>query len=243
MTSSETHRICLWSGPRNVSTALMYSFAQRPDTQVFDEPLYGHYLKVQKNRPEHPLEEEIMTQMETDGQKVVQMILGAHAKPVVFFKNMTHHLVDLNTDFLEHTDHIILTRDPAEMIPSYAKIIPNPSPRDLGYEASLKLLTQLLDLGKKPVILDAKKLLLNPSGVLNQLCERLNLTFYPAMLFWPSGPRKEDGIWASYWYAKLHESKGFSPYVKSKNPFPKSLVALHEKSQIIYSKLVDLALS
>ena len=122
--SDSTTRICLWSGPRNVSTALMYSFAQRPDTQVFDEPLYGHYLRVSNASDYHPGAEEVLNTMDCDGDSVVEMMLGEHNKPVVFFKQMTHHLIDLDRSFLsrgqEHfsdkesgrDDHFVCQGDP-----------------------------------------------------------------------------------------------------------------------------------
>ena len=119
---TQTTRICLWSGPRNISTALMYSFAQRSDTAVFDEPLYAHYLSKTAAREYHPGAEQVIAEMENDGEKVVRdLILGNHDAPVLFFKHMTHHLNDLDWGFMQQTVNIILTRDPYDMLPSYAK--------------------------------------------------------------------------------------------------------------------------
>ena len=116
-------RICLWSGPRNISTALMYSFAQRSDTKVFDEPLYGYYLKNTNAKEYHPGAEEILTTMEMDGKKVVDTMLNENSKPVLFFKHMTHHLLDLDRSFMSETVNVILTRNPYDMLPSFAKMI------------------------------------------------------------------------------------------------------------------------
>src|SRR5437868_3865751 len=118
-----TTRICLWSSPRNISTAMMYSFAQRPDAIVFDEPLYAHYLKV--SGVEHPGQQEILASQENDGEKVVQeLLLGNFEKPVAFFKQMTHHLIHLNEDFLAEMKNILFIRDPKQIISSYAQVRP-----------------------------------------------------------------------------------------------------------------------
>jgi len=114
-----TKKICLWSGPRNISTALMYSFAQRSDTKVVDEPLYGHYLLTTDADSYHPGSQKIINTMETDGEKVIQNMLDSHDKPVVFFKHMTHHLINLDLSFLSKTINVILTRNPLDMLPSY----------------------------------------------------------------------------------------------------------------------------
>ena len=116
-------RICLWSGPRNISTALMYSFAQRADTKVYDEPLYAHYLCQTNANEYHPGADDVMASLENDGEKVIEMMMGEHEKPIVFFKNMTHHILDLDKSFLKDTINVILTRDPVEMLPSFAEVI------------------------------------------------------------------------------------------------------------------------
>src|SRR4051812_21589269 len=128
-----TTRINLWSSPRNISTAMMYSFAQRPDTIVFDEPLYAHYLRV--TNADHPGKEETSCSQEQDGEKVVQQIIfGEFNKPVVFFKQMTHHLVELDQSFLCRVSNILFIRDPKQIISSYAEVIPNVTMQDIGME-------------------------------------------------------------------------------------------------------------
>ena len=236
-------RICLWSGPRNVSTALMYSFAQRDDTSVFDEPLYAHYLSKTPARQYHPGAEEVIATMENDGQKVVDnLILGEHDTPVVFFKHMTHHLHDLDMGFLDHTVNILLTRDPAEMLPSFAAWVRTPSLRDVGYALHLELLHYLQSRGRNPPILDSKQILLNPRKVLNKLCERIGIPFQEAMLSWKAGARPEDGSWARYWYKSVHESTGFGGYVKKSTPFPKHLEPLLAECIPLYEQLNALAI-
>ncbi|MCG2589818.1 sulfotransferase family protein [Rhodohalobacter sulfatireducens] len=230
-------RICLWSGPRNISTALMYSFAQRSDTQVVDEPLYAHYLSETNADEYHPGAEEVLKEMENDGQKVVQWMLGAHEKPVLFFKQMTHHLVNLDWSFLEHTENIILTRDPREMLPSYAKEVKHPTMRDVGYAKHLELLEYLQEIGQKPIVLVSEKVLKNPGEMLNRLCNSIGIPFERSMLRWEKGARPEDGSWAKYWYQSVHNSTGFKPHQPKKEPFPEYLKPLLEECLPLYEEL------
>jgi hypothetical protein len=235
---SDCVRISLWSGPRNISTALMYAFAQRPDTTVVDEPLYAHYLTKTEAKFYHPGAAEVMASMETDGDAVVnQVILGNYATPIVFFKNMTHHLVDLDWEFLDRTINILLTRDPYDMLLSYAKTIDSPTLADTGYAAHLELLNYLRSRGQDPPILDARQLLLNPPDVLAGLCDRIGIPFDRAMLSWQAGPRPEDGVWAKYWYTNVHRSTGFQPYHGKSEPFPERLKPLLEECNLYYKQL------
>jgi hypothetical protein len=236
-------RICLWSGPRNLSTALMYSFAQRTDTTVFDEPLYAHYLSKTPARGYHPGAEDVITAMENDGQKVVdKLILGPHPTPVVFFKHMTHHLINLDWGFLDHTVNLLLTRDPLDMLPSYAAQVETPTLQDVGYAQHLELLRYLQSRGQNPPVLDAKQILLNPKKVLRELCERIGIAFQDRMLTWEAGARPEDGLWAKYWYHSVHQSTGFGTYVQKSAPFPKSLEPLLAECQPYYDQLSALAI-
>jgi hypothetical protein len=236
-------RICLWSGPRNLSTALMYSFAQRTDTTVFDEPLYAHYLSKTPARNYHPGAEEVIATMENDGQKVVEeLILGLHPTPVVFFKHMTHHLIHLDWGFLDHTVNILLTRDPLDMLPSYAAQVETPSLQDVGYAQHLELLHYLQSRGQNPPVLDAKQILLNPQNVLRELCERIGIPFQDRMLHWEAGARLEDGLWAKYWYHSVHQSTGFGTYAPKSASFPKSLEPLLTECQPYYDQLSALAI-
>ena len=236
-------RICLWSGPRNISTALMYSFAQRTDTTVFDEPLYAHYLSKTPAREYHPGAEQVIAEMENDGEKVVSdLILGEHPTPVVFFKHMTHHLNDLNWDFLDRTINILLTRDPRDMLPSYGAVIEMPTLRDVGYAHHVELLEYLQARGQNPPILDSKQVLLNPRKVLTELCARIGIPFQDQMLHWQPGPRPEDGSWAKYWYHSVHKSTGFAKYQPKETAFPPHLEPLLAECQPYYEKLSALAI-
>ncbi len=240
--SDSISRICLWSGPRNVSTALMYSFAQRSDTKVFDEPLYAHYLRNSKAKTYHPMATEILESMEIDGGKVVEMMCLNHGKSVLFFKQMTHHLISLELSFLSKMKNVILTRDPHEMLPSFAKEIENPTMQDVGYLAHIELFKYLEDNGQDTIVIDSKDVLLNPEAYLKELCKALDIPFEKEMLSWPAGPIKEDGIWASHWYGNVHKSVGFKPYEKKLESFPEKLRPLLEECIPLYNQLRNKAL-
>jgi hypothetical protein len=238
-----TVRINLWSGPRNISTALMYSFAQREDTRVFDEPLYAHYLTRTDARDYHPGAEDIIASQENDGAKVVrETLFGEHGKPVLFFKQMTHHLVELDWGFMGEMVNVILTRDPRDMLPSYAQQIAAPSLRDVGYAQHLELLVHLRSLGQEPPVLDSRQTLLDPRGVLKKLCAQIAIPFDEAMLHWEAGPRPEDGVWAPHWYHNVHCSTQFQAYKPKTEFFPKHLQSLLAESQPYYDQLAALAI-
>lgn len=238
----DTKRICLWSGPRNVSTALMYAFAQRSDTEVIDEPLYAHYLYTkygaQAFKSTHPGTAEVLASMSTDGEQVIeQVILGSCEKPVLFMKQMAHHLLNIDLSFLQHTYNVLLIRDPREMLPSLAKVIGTPTLADTGLKTQYDLLNDLRATGQILPILDARLLLENPSNVLSQLCERLELQFECSMLSWEIGGNPADGVWAPYWYQNVHRSTGFAPYRPKSEPFPTELEAVLAVCVEYYSAL------
>ncbi len=237
MSKDKITRICLWSGPRNISTALMYSFAQRKDTAVFDEPLYAYYLSQTKARKYHPGAEEILSSMENSGEKVIKMMMGSHNKPVVFFKNMTHHLLNLDRSFMKDVVHIILIRDPVEMLPSFAKVIENPDMDDVGYASHLELLEYLQKNNIDPIVVDSKDILLDPEGKLKKICKRIDIPFDHSMLQWEKGARPEDGLWAKYWYGNIHDSIKFIKYKAKTEPFPNRLDQLLASCLACYKKL------
>lgn len=231
-----TLRISVWSGPRNVSTALMYSFAQRPDTHVVDEPLYGHYLKV--TGAEHPGREELLKVLETDGDKIIrETILGYQGKPVYFIKNMSHHLTQLDESFLKELTNLLLIRDPREMLPSLVNQLPKPTMSDTGLEQQLRLFKEMVAAGKPAFIFDSKDLLLNPKGMLKEFCRFVGIPFYNEMLSWEAGPRPEDGAWAPYWYHNVHKSTGFEMYKPKNEKIRPDLQPLMEEAVAIYEEL------
>ena len=234
----QTKRICLWSGPRNVSTALMYAFAQRSDTQVIDEPLYAHYLHNTDRATAHPGPAEVMASMSTDSEQVIRdVILGPCEKPVLFMKQMAHHLINIDLRFLQQTLNVFLIRDPREMLPSLTKVIGKPTLADTGLKTQHDLLIDLRAAGQSPPVLDAQLLLENPSDVLCGLCERLGLPFEAAMLSWCEGGNAADGVWAKYWYQNVHRSTGFAPYRPKSEPFPVELEDILEVCSVYYDVL------
>ena len=233
-------RICLWSGPRNVSTALMYSFAQRSDTRALDEPLYAHYLSV--TGADHPGKDEVLASMEKDGERVVRdVILGPCDRPVLFMKHMAHHLVNIDRSFLKRTINVLLVRDPRYVLPSLAQKLPNPQLRDTGLAIQCELLQQLQEWGQEPPVLDSSDFFPDPAPILNILCARIGIPFEEAMLRWPAGPHPEDGVWAPYWYHTVHRSTGFEPSLEAKS-FPPHLNSLLEECRPYYELLKTAAL-
>jgi hypothetical protein len=242
MTTNEPKlRINLWSGPRNVSTALLYSFAQRSDTRVVDEPLYAHYLRT--SGAPHPGREEVLAAQSQDGERVIrEVVLGPCDRPVAFFKQMAHHLVGLERGFLARTANVILTRDPREMLPSLRENVARPKLADTGYAVQTELLQELRALGQDPPVLDAREVLTDPRRVLGELCRRLGIPFEEAMLSWKPGPRPEDGVWARHWYAGVHRSSGFQPFRPKSSAFPEELESLLAECRPHYEALARVAI-
>jgi len=236
-----TLRLCVWSGPRNVSTALMYSFAQRADARVVDEPLYAHYLRV--TGLEHPGREQVLASQDQDGDRVVrELVLGSWDRPVVFFKMMAHHLVGIDRSFLPQIESVLLLRDPTQMLVSLSKVIRSPRLEDTGLPEQAQIFAALSAAGREPPVLDSREILLDPRGVLSQLCQRLGIGFDPRMLAWPAGPRPEDGVWARHWYGQVHRSTGFEPWTARTEPLPASLRPLHAQCRPLYERLVERAI-
>ncbi|MBE9489552.1 MAG: sulfotransferase family protein [Bacteroidetes bacterium] len=216
----------------------MYSFAQRSDTKVFDEPLYGYYLSHSDAKQYHPGSNNIISTMENDGQKVVDMMMTENEKPVLFFKNMAKHLLDLDLEFTKKMVNVILTRDPKEMLPSFNKVIHNPTIEDVGYKAHIELIEYFKANNIQYLVLDSKKVLLNPEYVLKKLCSNIGIPFEKVMLNWKKGARPEDGIWAKYWYTNIHNSTTFLKYKPKTETFPEHLYPLLQECLPFYSELL-----
>ena len=237
MSDATTKAICLWSGPRTVSTALMYSFAQLGDVRVIDEPLYGHYLRV--SGAVHPGGDEVIAAMNCDGDAVMRDLLreqAQHPTPRLFLKHMAHHLVDIDLAFLTDTQNVFLIRDPREMLPSLTIQVPHAGLDDTGLKKQWDLFEALLTDGANPLVVDSRELLLDPAGVLRQLCEAIDIPYSDAMLTWEAGARPEDGVWAPHWYHAVHKSTGFQPY-REKTGFPDKLRPLLDVCRPWYQRL------
>ncbi len=233
-------RINLWSSPRNISTALMYSFAQRADTTVVDEPLYAYYLTNTDSEAEHPGVPEILASQSSSGEEVVrEVILSDHyPTPVVVHKQMTHHLLDLDRSFLHQCQNVLLIRDPRAILASYTKVVQAPTPYDIGIPQQIDLYQYLRKHDLLSAIVDTSILLQNPTQVLDQLCQQVGIPFNESMLSWEAGARAEDGVWAPYWYHNVHSSTGFKPYVKKEIDLPDHLEELASSCLPTYQELL-----
>lgn len=234
-------RIHLISNPRNLSTALMYSFAQRSDTQVVDEPFYGHYLTI---RPgvDHPAKRETLASMRTDAEEVVEKVIMAdYTRAVVFFKDMAHHLIELDYDFMLPLTNLFLIRNPHQLIASIGQVMRQPSMEDIGSQQQYRLFQWLKEHGQQPLVLDSGELLKDPPGVIEKLCHALDIPYEAEMLHWEAGARPEDGVWARYWYANVHRSTGFRKQETSNRPLPEHLLPLYEEAKPYYEALYEYA--
>jgi hypothetical protein len=230
----------LISGPRNISTALMYSFAQRSDTTVKDEPFYAVYLS--KSGAMHPGRDEVFVAQSHRADVVCNEIFVSLPKPVIFIKNMAHHIEVLDETFLDKVTNIFLIRDPTQIIASYAQVIETPVMRDIGIEYQHKLFFELKERGIIPVIIDSGLLLENPRSVLSALCDAVGISFEESMLSWPPGPKEYDGVWARYWYENVHRSSGFHRQSTSLRTLPKRLEPLRDEAMAYYQELLPFAL-
>lgn len=235
-------KINLISGPRNVSTALMYSFAQRSDTSVLDEPFYGCYLL--ETDADHPGKKEVIDAQSTDAVEVMAQIEKAESHGQhLFIKNMAHHLSRVPRNFLASFRNIFLIREPEEMLLSFIKKIPNPSIGDTAYPEQHQLFTHVTEqLQQEPIVLDSTELLKNPRRVLMKACVKLGIPFEEAMLRWEKGPIEAEGVWAPYWYQQVRQSTGFNPYTPKKGTVPERMDSLLEACRRYYSQLYEHAI-
>lgn len=237
-----TVRINMWSSPRNLSTAMMYAWRQRADTTVLDEPLYAHYLRVTGR--DHPGREDVLASQDQDGEAVVRdVVLGEYDTPVVFFKQMAKHLVDVDRSFLPACRNILLTRDPHDMLTSFQVQVPDATLDDTGFPEMIEILDTLLAAGEEPVVVDSRTLLQDPPRVLGELCHRVGVPYDEAMLTWPAGPKPEDGVWAPHWYDAVHRSTGWQPYVPKHADLLPGVVPAYEQSLPLYERLLPYAIT
>jgi hypothetical protein len=232
-------RIGMWSGPRNISTALMRSWGSRDDTFVCDEPLYAHYL--QQTGADHPQREEVIAAHETDWRKVVTWLLGPipEGKTIFYQKHMAHHLLaHVDRDWVHDLRSVFLIREPREMLTSLTQVLPNPRVEETGLPQQWELFERVRDRsGGAPPVLDARDVLENPRGLLRRLCAVLDVPFQERMLRWEAGPRPTDGVWAPYWYANVERSTGFQPYRPKGAEVPKRLLGVLKECNPYYERL------
>jgi hypothetical protein len=224
----------MWSGPRTVSTALMRSWENRPDTVVSDEPLYAFYLH--RTALAHPGHQTIIASQPTGWREVLSQQTSAPLPPgiaVSYAKHMTHHLLpEVDRAALAPLRHAHLIRDPRELLASYARVRAEPTLEDLG----LRQQAEIFETFGGPVV-DSRDLLTDPEGMLRALCRALDVPFDDRMLSWPAGPRDSDGVWAPYWYDSVHASTGFAPYRPPAQTLPARLEPLAERCQPYFARL------
>lgn len=237
-----TEQIQLISGPRNISTAMMYSFGNRPDTAIVDEPFYAHYLEF--TGIDHPGREETLASMSSDIDHILKkVIFKKRSEKYFFIKNMAHHMIGFDTSYSYDIKNLFLIRDPKKLIASFAKVIENPTSDDLGLEREVELYSEILEKGKfEPVVLDTGEVLKNPRKVLSEMCKALDIPFHESMLRWEAGPRKEDGVWARFWYKSVHTSTHFEPQHSTETVLQDRLIPLYEKVLPFYDILFNQAI-
>ena len=237
-------RLAFWSGPRNISTAMMRSWGNRPDVYVCDEPLYASYL--QATGIDHPGRNEVLARHEADWRRVVAWLTGPvpEGKAIFYQKHMAHHLLpEIDREWLAGLVHGFLIREPREMLTSLLKTLPNPRLTDTGLPQQLELMRLVQkETGRVPPIVDARDVLQSPRPMLARLCDAVGVTFDDAMLHWPAGRRDTDGVWAKHWYAAVEQSTGFQPYQPKHEAVPAEFHPLHSQCMDYYEELYELRL-
>ena len=232
-------RIAMWSGPRNLSTAMMYSFAARPDTAVWDEPFYAAYLA--ETGLVHPMGDEILAAGEQDLKIVAARCVGAtpESRSVFYQKHMTHHMIEgFDRKWLADVTNVFLIRHPARVIASYAAKRENPTLDDIGFRQQAEIFDEVCQMtGERPVVIDSFEIRQNPEKALRNLCQDIGLTFDTAMLTWPKGPHPDDGAWAPHWYGAVWNSTGFAGAEGDIPKLPDEFKKLEEQALEFYRKL------
>jgi hypothetical protein len=235
----------MWSGPRNISTAMMRAFENREDTAVIDEPFYAAYLKA--TGTDHPLRARVLDAHESDWRKVVNVLLGSVPGECRIFyqKHMTHHMVpDFGRDWMKSCRNAFLIRAPEAVLASYSAKRSQFLPADIGFETQREIFEGEADrLGAAPPVIDAEDVLRDPCGILMSLCKASGIPFSDRMLRWPAGPRPTDGAWAPAWYDTVQNSTGFeSPRPLPPPRLPGHLTSLADASRPHYERLAQFKL-
>jgi hypothetical protein len=229
----------MWSGPRNLSTAMMRSFGSRPDTYVSDEPFYGAFLKT--SGADHPMREQVIAAMDCNWGSVARTLAGPvpDGSPIWYLKHMWHHMVGpVGYDDFTGFTHAFLIREPERMIASYLRKREAAAFEDFGLERQAEFFAREADrLGTAPPVVDANDLLANSAGMLSALCSGLGIAWDEAMLSWPPGRRSTDGPWAPHWYAAVEASTGFGPPETEPVELPEDARRLADRCRPYYQRL------
>lgn len=229
-------RIAMWSGPRNLSTAMMYSFGARADCAVVDEPFYAAYLA--QTGLDHPMRAEVLAAQPQNPADVVAGLLADPGRPVFYQKHMTQHMLPaFPRDWMRDCVNVFLIRHPARVVASYAKKREGPVLDDLGFRQQAEMFDLVRDWGQTPVVIDSAEIRATPEPALTALCAAIGIPFDPAMLNWPAGGHRDDGVWAPHWYGAVHRSTGFDG---PEGPLPElagAYAALAEEALPFYERL------
>ena len=236
-------RIAMWSGPRNLSTAMMRSFGARADTQVSDEPFYGAYLA--QTGDDHPMAADVIAAMDCDWASVARALSGPAPRPVWYQKHMVHHMVGpVGLDDLPGFTHAFLIRAPERVIASYAAKRETVTADDLGFARQRDWFDREADrLGHAPPVIDSGDVLADPQGTLSKLCAAIGIDWDPAMLRWPAGRRESDGIWARHWYGRVLESTEFEAADSALPALPDDVLAVRDACRPHYDHMTRYRLS
>ena len=232
-----TRRIAMWSGPRNLSTAMMYAFAARKDCTVIDEPFYAAYLA--QTGLDHPMRAEVLASQPNSGKDVAATLLEPLETALFYQKHMTHHMVQgMPTDWMRQVQNVFLIRHPARVISSYAKKREGPMLADLGFVQQAKLFDLITkDWGQPAIVIDSTDIRAAPEIMLKRLCSVLGVEFQSEMLHWTPGPKPFDGAWAAHWYGAVHQSSGFDAAEGSLPDLPSAYSDLVNQAMPYYEKL------
>ena len=234
-----TIRIAMWSGPRNLSTAMMRSFGNRADTVVSDEPFYGAFLKT--SGADHPMREQVVAAMDCDWGSVMEGLRGPtpDGSPVWYQKQMWHHMAGpIGYDDFAGFTHAFLIREPEAMIASYLRKRDCAAFEDFGLERQAEFFEREFDrLGHAPPVVEANDVLANPEAVLSKLCATVGIAWEPAMLGWAPGRRPTDGPWAPHWYGVVEASTGFGSPETGSVDLPDDARRIAERCRPYYERL------
>ena len=233
----------MWSGPRNLSTAMMYAFGNRVDTAIVDEPYYGAYLH--HSGVEHPMNAEVLSSLSHEPEAISAYVTGPvpDGLKIWYQKQLAHHMLpQFSLDWVAQQENVFLIREPARVIASYERKRETLALEDLGFLQQKRIYDYCVALGQSPIVLDSDDILADPPAMLAALCAELGIAFDPAMLSWTAGPRAEDGVWAAHWYDAVHRSTGFGA---APGPVPTvghEFVEILKQAQKIYQQFEVLKL-
>ena len=227
----------MWSGPRNLSTALMRSFENREDTFVLDEPFYAYYLK--KTGSNHPMRNDIIKHYPISQHKILKLITSKPKNKEIFYqKHMTHHIIkNTKLDWITKGYNCFLIRHPAKVINSYVKKNSLKSIDDIGFKKQFEIFNKIKKKKLNYTVINSDTILQNPNKTIKKLCKLLKIKFTKKMITWPRGNRFSDGIWSKVWYKNVERSNTFSKYKKEKINVPKKYMKIYEESLKYYNEM------